>query len=47
MKKFYKDPEAEILILEASVSTYTKSGEMNGDNFDDSDSDDIGSLLGD
>ncbi len=47
MKKFYKDPEAEILILEASVSTYIKSGELDGDNFDNGDGEDIGSLLGD
>lgn len=44
MKKIYNDPEAEILILEASVSTYTKSSEL--DDFDKGDGDDIGGLLG-
>ena len=43
MKKFYKDPEAEILLINASITTLTDSGEL--DNYDDGDGDDIGDLI--
>ena len=43
MKKFYKDPEAEILLINASITTLTDSGEL--DNYDNGDGDDIGSLI--
>ena len=43
MKKFYKDPEAEILLINAST-TLTDSGEL--DNYDNGDGDDIGDLIG-
>ena len=45
MKKFYKDPEAEILVIDASVATgLNDSGEL--DDFGKGDGDDIGSLIG-
>ncbi len=44
MKKFYKDPEAEILLINASITTLTDSGEL--DNYDNGDGDDIGDLTG-
>ncbi|MBP5772894.1 MAG: hypothetical protein J6W35_02365 [Eubacterium sp.] len=43
MKKFYKDPEAEILLIDASITTLNDSGEL--DNWDDGDGDDIGDLI--
>lgn len=43
MKKFYKDPEAEILLINASITTLKDSGELN--NYDDGDGDDIGDLI--
>ena len=44
MKKFYKDPEAEILLIDASITTLNDSGEL--DDFNKGDGDDIGSLIG-
>ena len=44
MKKFYNDPEAEILIIEASIKTITVSDEL--DNYDNGDGDDINDLIG-
>ncbi len=44
MKKFYKDPEAEILMIDASIATLNNSGELDG--FDKGDGDDIGNLIG-
>ena len=44
MKKFYKDPEAEILLINASITTLKDSGEL--DNYDDGDGDKIGDLIG-
>ena len=44
MKKFYKDPEAEILLINASITTLTDSGEL--DNYDNGDGDNIGDLIG-
>ena len=43
MKKFYKDPEAEILLINASITTLTDSGEL--DNYDNGDGDQIGDLV--
>ena len=43
MKKFYKDPEAEILLINASITTLTDSGEL--DNYDNGDGDDIDDLI--
>lgn len=43
MKKFYKDPEAEILLINASITTFKDSGEL--DNYDDGDGDDIDDLI--
>ena len=43
MKKFYKDPEAEILLINASITTLKDSGEL--DNYDNGDGDDIGDLI--
>lgn len=43
MKKFYKDPEAEILLIDASITTLNDSGDL--DNWDDGDGDDIGDLI--
>ncbi len=42
MKKFYKDPEAEILLINASITTLKDSGEL--DNYDNGDGDDIDDL---
>jgi len=44
MKKFYKDPEAELLLLEASVQTIIKSGGVDED-MNDHDNDSIDDLL--
>ncbi len=44
MKKFYKDPEAEILLINASITTLTDSGEL--DNYDNGEGIDIGDLTG-
>lgn len=44
MKKFYKDPEAEILLINASITTLKDSGEL--DNYDNGDGDNIGDLIG-
>ena len=44
MKKYYKDPEAEILLIDASITTFDESGEL--DNFGKGDGDDIGDLIG-
>ncbi|MBR2190465.1 MAG: hypothetical protein IJ883_02330 [Eubacterium sp.] len=43
MKKFYKDPEAEILLIDASITTLNNSGEL--DDFKDGDGDDINDLI--
>lgn len=43
MKKFYKDPEAEILLINASITTLTDSGEL--DDYDNGDGDDIDDLI--
>jgi hypothetical protein len=43
MKKFYKDPEAEILLIDASITTLKDSGEL--DDFKDGDGDDINDLI--
>ncbi len=43
MKKFYNDPEAEILLINASITTLKDSGEL--DNYDDGDGDDINDLI--
>lgn len=44
MKKFYKDPEAEVLMIDASITTLKNSGEL--DDFGKGDGDDIGELIG-
>ena len=44
MKKFYKDPEAEVLMIDASITTLKNSGEL--DDFNKGDGDDIGDLTG-
>lgn len=43
MKKIYKEPEAEILLINASITTLTDSGEL--DNYDNGDGDQIGDLV--
>ena len=43
-EKVYKDPEAEILLINASITTLKDSGEL--DNYDNGDGDDIGDLTG-
>ena len=45
MKKFYTDPEAEILLIDASVLTeeFDESDELK--NYGDGDGDDVGNLL--
>ena len=45
MKKFYKDPEAEILLIDASIATedFSESGEL--DDFNKGDGEGIGGLI--
>lgn len=46
MKKFYKDPEAEVIEMEASMTVFTVLSPQDEtlENFDDGDGDDIGNL---
>ena len=44
MKKFYKDPEAELLLLTASVQAIIQSDGVD-DNMNDHDGDGIGDLI--
>ena len=47
MKKFYKDPEAEILEIDASIATgLNDSGELDGDDYNKGDGIGIGGLTG-
>lgn len=46
MKKFYKDPEAEVIEMEASMTVFTVLSPQNEtlEDFDDGDGDDVGNL---
>lgn len=45
MRKFYEDPDVEVIEFDALIATLNNSGEL--DDFGDGDGDDIGDLLDD
>ena len=44
MKKFYAEPEAEVIEIDSSVAIFTLSVEESINSFDDGDGDDIDKL---